>query len=160
MIYQHFFNFVVHIVSHNVSGKSLNGDASSQNLLAHLTRVFSRTKVMKVMSEMPSTSNCQVNNMNMKCCQVTIMKLLSWMPWSRHWLYSVTQLPVEFQWHWHVSNAEISIIRTTNIHILINLMIKMINLIGVIPYMSVMTDISAFGTCQCHLNSTGNWVTE
>ena len=77
-----------------------------------------------------------------------------------NWLYSVTQLPVEFQWHWHVSNAKIPIIWTTNIHILMNLMIKMINLIGVIPYMTVMTDISALDTCQCHWNSTGNWVTE
>ena len=80
-------------------------------------------------------------------------------PWGQ-WIYSVTQLPVEFQWHWQVSNAEISIIRTTNIHIFINLMIKMTNLIGVIHYMTVMTDISAFDTCQCHWNSTGNWVTE
>ena len=76
------------------------------------------------------------------------------------WTYSVTQLPVEFQWHWHVTNAKISIIRTTNIHFLMNLVIKMINLIGVIPYMTVMTDISAFDMCQCHWNSTGNWVTE
>ena len=78
----------------------------------------------------------------------------------KNWLYSVTQLPVEFQWHWHVSNAEISIIRTTNVHILMNLMIKMINLIGVISYMTVMTDILVLDTCQCHWNSTGNWATE
>ena len=77
-----------------------------------------------------------------------------------YWTYSVTQLPVEFQWHWHVSNAEISIIRTINIHILMKFMIKMIDLIDVIPYMAVMTDISAFDTCKCHRNSTGNWVTE
>ena len=37
-----------------------------------------------------------------------------------------------------------------------NLMIKMINLKGVTPYMTVMTDISAFDTCQCHWNSTVN----
>ena len=48
---------------------------------------------------------------------------------SFHWTYSVTQLPVEFQWHWRLSSAEISIISTTNIHILMNIMIKMINLI-------------------------------
>ena len=37
--------------------------------------------------------------------------------------------------------AEMSIIRTINIHILMNLMIKMINLIDVILYMTVMTDL-------------------
>ena len=51
--------------------------------------------------------------------------------WTWHWPYSVTQLPVEFQWHWRLSNAEISIIRTIEIHILVNLMIKMINLIDI-----------------------------
>ena len=34
------------------------------------------------------------------------------------------------------------------------------HLIGVTPYMTVMTDISAFDTWQCHWNSTGNGVTE
>ena len=69
-------------------------------------------------------------------------------------------LPMEFKWHWPLSSAEISIIRTINIHILMRFMIIMIDLIDIIPYMAVMTDISAFETCQCHLNSTGNWVTE
>ena len=41
-----------------------------------------------------------------------------------------------------------------------NLMIKMINLIDVITYVTVMTDISALDNSQCHWNSTGNWVTE
>ena len=41
-----------------------------------------------------------------------------------------------------------------------NLMIKMIDLIDVIPYMTLMTDISAFDNRQCHRNSTGNGVTE
>ena len=45
-------------------------------------------------------------------------------------------------------------------NILMKFMIKMIDLIDVIPYMAVMTEISAFDTCQCHRNSTGNWVTE
>ena len=34
--------------------------------------------------------------------------------------------------------------------------IKMIDPIDVIPYMAMMTDISAFDTFQCHRNSTGN----
>ena len=36
----------------------------------------------------------------------------------------------------------------------------MINLIDVIPYMTVMTDILLLDTRQCHWNSTGNWVAE
>ena len=39
-----------------------------------------------------------------------------------------------------------------------NLMITMINLIDVIPYMNVMTDISALDNHQCHWNSIGNKV--
>ena len=39
-------------------------------------------------------------------------------------------------------------------------MIKTIDLIDVIPNMTVRTDISAFDNCQCHRNSTGNLVTE
>ena len=39
-------------------------------------------------------------------------------------------------------------------------MIKLINLIDVIPYMTVMTDIALLDTRQCHWNSTGNLVTE
>ena len=54
------------------------------------------------------------------------------------------------------SNAETSNIRTINIFILINIMIKTINLIDVIPYMTVLTDISAPDTRQCHWNSTVN----
>ena len=74
-----------------------------------------------------------------------------------YWLYSVTQWPVEFQWHWGLSSAEI---RTINIHILMNLMIKKINLMDVILYMTVMTDISVLDSRQCYWNSTGHWVTE
>ena len=59
-----------------------------------------------------------------------------------------------------MSSAEISIIRTINIYIFMNLIIKMINLIDAIPYMTVMTDISVLDTRQCHWNSTGNRVTE
>ena len=78
----------------------------------------------------------------------------------RQWTYSVTQLPVEFQWHWRLSSAEISIIRTLNMYILMILMIKMINLMDVIPYITLMTDISALDNLQCHWNFTSNWVTE
>ena len=73
--------------------------------------------------------------------------------------YSVTQVPVEFLWHWRLSSAEISIIRTIKIHILMKFMIKMIDLIDVILYMAVMTDILVV-SCQCHRNFTGNRVTE
>ena len=41
-----------------------------------------------------------------------------------------------------------------------NLMIKMINLINAIPFVTVMTDISAIGKHQCQWNSTSNKVTE
>ena len=41
-----------------------------------------------------------------------------------------------------IVKSKISIVGTINIHILMNLTIKMINLIDVIPYMTVMTDIS------------------
>ena len=53
-----------------------------------------------------------------------------------------------------------TIIRAIDIRILMNLMIKMMNLIDVIPYMTTMTDISTLDNRQCHWNSTGNWVTE
>ena len=33
-------------------------------------------------------------------------------------------------------------------------------MIKMIPYMTVLTDNSALDTCQCHWNSTGNWLTE
>ena len=39
-------------------------------------------------------------------------------------------------------------------HIIMNLMIKRINPIDVIPYMTMMTDISALDNHQCHLNYT------
>ena len=41
-----------------------------------------------------------------------------------------------------------------------NLMIKMINLIDDITYMTVMTDISVLDDYQSHWNFTGNLVTE
>ena len=50
----------------------------------------------------------------------------------------------------------ISIIRTIKIHILINLVIKMTNLIDSITFMTVKTDILALDNRQCYWNSTGN----
>ena len=58
-----------------------------------------------------------------------------------------------------LTNAEISIIRTTNIHILMNLMIKMINLIDMIPYMTVMTVITWHPSMPLEFHwQLSNWV--
>ena len=66
---------------------------------------------------------------------------------SIHWAYSFTQFDYQCQWHWGSSNAEISIIRTINILILMQLLI---NMIDVMPYMTMMTDISALDNCPWH----------
>ena len=74
-----------------------------------------------------------------------------------YWAYSVTQFGCQCNLRWQSSSAEISIIRTINIHILMNFMIKMIDLIDVIPYMTVMSDDWYFSIWQSSMSQEFHW---
>ena len=74
-----------------------------------------------------------------------------------HWTYSVTQLPVEFQWHWRLSSAEISVIKVITS---IRFVILIIRFMRIGMFKVLMNDILAFDNRQFHWSSTGNWVTE
>ena len=60
-----------------------------------------------------------------------------------HWPYSVTQLPVEFLWHWRLSNAEISVITVILGIISIRSIILVMNFMRICMLMVLMIDISA-----------------